>query len=242
MADKHSDKDPLFWNKVFGGILGSLLFFMVINEVGGVVYHPEKLDKPAYVIEVVESGAGAGAVEEVIDLAALLSAADVKKGERVAKKCISCHSFEKGGKTGTGPNLWGIFGDARAARAEFTKYSEALKSFEGVWDSESLFGFLENPKKYLKGTDMSFAGLRKPNDRANMIAYLMSMSDNPVTPEPAAPWPRRSLWPLRPRPRPKPWQICVASGNPSVTGARHALAMICHPNRPLIGCVSPWGL
>ena len=190
MAKKsgNSGKDELFWNKVFGGVLASVLGVMVINEVGGVVYSPEHLEEAAYVIEVPESASAGAAVEEEIDFGALLASADLAKGGKVAKKCLSCHSFEKGGKTGTGPNLWGVVNAPKGTRAGFGNYSKAMEAMGGSWDIDSLNAFLESPKKFMSGTGMSFVGLRKPQDRANMIAYLNSMGDSPVTfAAPAAP-------------------------------------------------------
>ena len=179
MADKHSGGDPLFWNKIFGGVLGSALFVMVAAEVGGILYHPDELGTAAYVIEVPEGGAAA--VEEApIDLGVLLASADAGKGARVSKKCASCHSFEKGDtRKKQGPNLWGVFGAMAASRDEFGDYSAAMTEMAKTWDAQTLFDFLKAPQKYLEGTDMVFAGLRKPEDRANLIAYLASLSDSP---------------------------------------------------------------
>jgi len=179
MADKHSGGDPLFWNKIFGGVLGSALFVMVVAEVGGILYHPNELETAAYVIDV--QSAGGGAVEEApIDLSVLLASADVGKGERVARKCSSCHTFDKGNtQKKTGPNLWDIFGEMAASKGDFDAYSDAMKAMGTAWDAETLFGFLQAPKNYLSGTTMGFAGLRKPEDRANLIAYLASLSDSP---------------------------------------------------------------
>ena len=107
-------------------------------------------------------------------IAELLQTASIEKGMKTAKKCISCHSFEAGGANKIGPALWGIVDREVGAGAGF-KYSEALAGLGGQWDYEALNGFLENPKKYAVGTNMAFAGLRKANDRANIIAYLDSL-------------------------------------------------------------------
>ena len=180
MAEKNSGGDPLFWNKIFGGVLGSALFVMVAAEIGGILYHPSELETAAYVIDV--QGGGAGAVEEApVDLSVLLASADAGKGERVARKCGSCHVFEKGNtQKKTGPNLYGIFGAMAASRDQFDAYSEAMKSYNKPWNAESLFAFLQAPKKYLQDTTMNFAGIKKPEDRANLIAYLASLSDSPT--------------------------------------------------------------
>ena len=103
-------------------------------------------------------------------------AGDAGKGAKVFKKCVSCHSFDIGGANKIGPALWGIVDRDIAVSAGFN-YSAALSDKDGVWDYEALNGFLENPKKYAKGTNMAFAGLRKAKDRANIIAYLDSLKD-----------------------------------------------------------------
>ena len=103
-------------------------------------------------------------------------AGDAEKGAKVFKKCVSCHSFDIGGGNKIGPALWGIV-DRDIAMATGFNYSSALSGKDGVWDYDALNGFLENPKKYAKGTNMAFAGLRKAKDRANIIAYLDSLKD-----------------------------------------------------------------
>jgi cytochrome c len=109
----------------------------------------------------------------------LLASADLARGETVAKKCLSCHTFGNGGKDSTGPNLWDVVGAERAAKAGFN-YSDAMATFGGAWSLESLDDYLRKPGKYIKGTRMAFAGIRKADDRANLIAYMRSQSDNPI--------------------------------------------------------------
>ena len=105
-----------------------------------------------------------------------MQTASIEKGVKVAKKCVSCHSFDIGGANKIGPALWGIVDRDIAASTGFN-YSSALSGKDGIWDYEALNGFLENPKKYATGTNMAFAGLRKAKDRANIIAYLDSLKD-----------------------------------------------------------------
>ncbi len=180
MAEKSgtSGKDDLLFNKIAGAVLSSILLILVIRLVGEAFYHPEPLDKPAYVIAVAETTDSHSEEPKVVDLATLLASADPDKGKRLAKKCAVCHTFDKGGKNGTGPNLWDVIGRPKAALANFN-YSPALKAAGGEWSYEELSHFLENPKGFISGTQMSFAGLRKPEDRAHLIAYMRTLSDNP---------------------------------------------------------------
>ncbi len=181
MADQngHSGKDGLLFNKIAGALLGSFLTIMVVREVGGALYHPESLETPAYAIEVPEGDAHDAVKVVEVDFSTLLASADSAKGARVAKKCAACHTFDKGGKNGTGPNLWGVVGRASASVSGFN-YSSALKSLGESWSFDTLSSFLESPKGFVKGTAMSFAGLRKPQDRANLLAYLRTLADNPL--------------------------------------------------------------
>lgn len=182
-------------NKIAGAVLASLLALLGLNKVTGAVYAPHGIETAAYTIEGVEEtpgpgGAGEPAAEPEIPLATLLASATVEGGERVAKQCISCHSFEKGGPNKTGPNLFAIVGSS-FAHLDGYGYSNALKEAKAagrVWSFEELNGYLENPKKYLPGNKMSFAGLRRAEQRADMIVYLRQYADSPV-PLPAPPPP-----------------------------------------------------
>ena len=142
-------------------------------------HNPSALSKVSYV----ETASTARTVDRapvvVIPLANLLANADLARGQTVAKKCLSCHTFGNGGKDSTGPNLWNVVGAERAAKAGFN-YSDAMATFGGAWSLESLDDYLRKPGKYIKGTRMAFAGIRKADDRANLIAYMRSQSDNPV--------------------------------------------------------------
>lgn len=176
-------QDALLVNKISAAILTAALIAMTAGFVASFIYQPSELAEDAYVIEVAES-AGAGAAAEAPagpePIAALLAAASVDDGKKVAKKCSACHKFEKDGKHGAGPALWNIVNADKGSAAGFTKYSSAMAAFEGDWTYEALNEFLYNPKKYIEGTGMNFKGLKKTKDRANIIAYLRSLSDNPA--------------------------------------------------------------
>ena len=119
------------------------------------------------------------AVVEKIDIAALMAMGDIAAGEKVFKKCAACHSIIKGGKNNIGPALWNVVGRKTGAVTDY-KYSKALASFNKEWTFEELNGYLIKPAKWIKGTKMAFAGLRKEKDRASVIKYLNQNSDSPV--------------------------------------------------------------
>ena len=116
---------------------------------------------------------------EKIDIAALMAMGDIAVGEKVFKKCAACHSIIKGGKNNIGPALWNVVGRKTGAVTDY-KYSKALASFDKEWTFEELNGYLIKPAKWIKGTKMAFAGLRKEKDRASVIKYLNQNSDSPV--------------------------------------------------------------
>jgi cytochrome c len=123
--------------------------------------------------------AAAPAAATPVDIAPLLAKADLKAGEIFAKKCAICHDFTKGGKNKIGPALWEIVGKDRGAAAGFA-YSAGFKTLGGKWDYQNLSEYLTAPQKYVKGTKMVFAGIPKPEERANVILYLRSLSDTPA--------------------------------------------------------------
>jgi cytochrome c len=179
----------LFWNKVAGVIIGGVLVVLIITELGHLLvpaHSVEELtaDNTAYPVDwAAIEGDGAGEVEVVeagpVDYGMLLASADISSGERITRRCQSCHTFDDGGATGTGPNLFDIVGRDIAAIAGFG-YSDALNDLEGGWSFEALDGFLESPRNFASGTAMSFAGLRNEDDRMDLIAYLRSLSNSPV--------------------------------------------------------------
>jgi len=141
--------------------------------------NPSALTKVAYVDNTEAVRITAKVAVPDVPLPNLLAAADLARGETVAKKCLSCHTFGLGGKDSTGPNLWDVVGADRARNADF-KYSTAMIEFGGAWTLDSLNDYLRKPGKYIKNTRMAFAGIRSDADRANLIAYMVSQSDNPV--------------------------------------------------------------
>lgn len=169
--------DPLGVNKWAAAIIAGLLLIMVISSVSETMFPEDDHTAVAYGIEVASAEGAVAVVEEAGPmLGELLMAADVTKGARVFAKCKSCHTTDAGGKNGTGPNLYGTLGRGIAAVDGF-KYSSALAGIDGIWGYEELDAWLASPKSFAPGTSMSFAGLRKPVDRANLIAFLRANAD-----------------------------------------------------------------
>mgnify|MGYP001223400969 CR=1 FL=1 len=174
--------DPLFVNKIVGAILTAGLLAMTVGFVSKLLYTPDISAKQAYVLAVPDKpaaatqAAAAPAGPEAV--AGLLAAASAENGKKLTKKCIACHTFNKRGKNKIGPALWDVVGRDKAAVAGF-KYSPALKGLGGAWGYEDLNKFIFKPKAFVKGTKMVFAGFKKAKDRADMIAYLRSLSGSP---------------------------------------------------------------
>lgn len=173
--------DTMTMTKTVGAVCGSLLVLMLVGWAGNALYtvgggehgeHAEGELTQAYTIDTGEDAAPAEGGGETVDVAALLAAGDAAAGEAVFKKCGSCHKLD--GSNGVGPHLDGVVGRNHASVEGFA-YSEAMAAKSGEpWTPEAIFAFLENPKQALPGTKMAFAGLPKPEDRANVIAFLAS--------------------------------------------------------------------
>jgi cytochrome c len=172
--------DSFEFNKYAGWGLAAVLSLLTINTVTASVFRPVKPERPSYVIEgVVEEVASAGPVEAEKPIAFYLASATVEKGEAVFKKCAACHTVEKGGANGIGPNLYGIVDDVHDHMPGYA-YSDALMAMKGKkWTWDDLSKWLTSPKTYAPGTKMAFAGVAKPEDRASLLLYLNSKDDAP---------------------------------------------------------------
>ena len=170
-------------NKIVAAVLMVALLIIGIGKLSNIIFHVEKPKTPGYSVEIVEttkvSSSTKTNVVEKIDIAALMAMGDVTIGEKVFKKCAACHSINKGGKNNIGPALYNVVG-RKVGIVEDYKYSKALASYDKEWTLEELNGYLVKPAKWIKGTKMAFAGLRKEKDRASVILYMNQNGDNPT--------------------------------------------------------------
>ena len=170
-------------NKIVAAILLVALLIIGISKVSSIIFFVEKPKTPGYSVEVEQVSSNISSAsevkEEIVDIAALMALGDVASGEKIFKKCAACHSIVKGGKNRIGPALYNVVGRDVAAIGDY-KYSKALEAYEKSWSFEELNGYLIKPAKWIKGTKMAFAGLRKEKDRASVIKYLNQNSDNPL--------------------------------------------------------------
>lgn len=208
--------DSFELNKVLGAVLGTLLFAMGLNIFSGVIYTPRKPVVPGYDLPAPEAAAepagGGDQAAQAEPLPILLASADVAKGQSAAKKCQACHNFEKGGANKIGPNLYGIVGRAKGSHEGFA-YSAAMKGKGGEWTFEDIYAFLANPKGYVPGTIMAFAGVSSPKERADIVDYLHTLAENPL------PLPTAAAEGAKPGPAPSAAQT-EQRPSPAVPGAR----------------------
>lgn len=171
-------------NKIVGAFCASLLVFMGLGFFAELVFHPSHKDgELAFALAIEDSGGGE---EEAVDIGAYFAQADIAKGEKVFKKCAACHKVEDGAN-GTGPYLYGVVDRPIDTAVGYTTYSGALLALGDKWTPEALFHFLEDPRKTAPGTKMGFAGLKKAQDRADLIAYLNEIDGSPdPLPQPGA--------------------------------------------------------
>jgi cytochrome c len=174
--------DSFETNKIMGAVLATCLVILSTSFAAGALFAPQKPAKPGFEIAVKEEAPAGGkeaapAPSEPIEK--LLQTASVEKGAVAAKKCGACHTFEKDGPNRVGPNLYGIVGDKKGEGRGFN-FSAAMKAKGGTWTYEDLNQFINNPKGFVPGTAMGFAGIQKDSERADVIDYLHTLSDNPV--------------------------------------------------------------
>ena len=171
-------------NKIVAAILLVALLLIGIGKLSNVIFYVEKPKTPSYSVEIEQAVVASTesiveTTKEKIDLSALMAMGDITTGEKVFKKCAACHSIVKGGKNNIGPALYNVVGRKIGSVNDY-KYSKALSEYGKEWTFEELNGYLIKPAKWIKGTKMAFAGLRKEKDRASVILYLNKNSDNPL--------------------------------------------------------------
>ena len=171
-------------NKIIAAILMVALLIIGLSKISDAIFYVEKPETPGYSVEVEQAiststTATEQKIEKLVDIAALMSMGDAVSGEKIFKKCAACHSIVKGGKNKIGPALYNVVGRQVGVVGDY-KYSKALINYKKEWTFEELNGYLIKPAKWIKGTKMAFAGLRKEKDRASVIKYLNQNSDNPL--------------------------------------------------------------
>lgn len=177
--------DSFEFNKIAGAVLFTVLCIMSLGIVAEMIYEPAAPEKPGYEIEVaaLPGGEGGGPAAATVEpIAVRLASADLGRGESAARKCGACHTFQKGEANKVGPNLWGIVGAVLGHLDNFS-YSATVREHKAsgdTWTYERLDEFLANPRGAMPGTIMAFAGVRRPEERSDIILYLRSLADSPV--------------------------------------------------------------
>ena len=176
--------DSFELNKIIAAVLLVALIIIGIGKLSNLIFYVEKPKTPGYVVEVEKAVSDSTQTKtdiaiKKVDISALMAMGDLAHGEKVFKKCAACHSIVKGGKNNIGPALYNVVNRKVGVVSDY-KYSKALSKYEKNWTFEELNGYLIKPAKWIKGTKMAFAGLRKEKDRASVILYLNQNSDNPI--------------------------------------------------------------
>jgi cytochrome c len=177
-------KDDLRWNKIFGAILATLLTIFILKQAAQMVFATTPPAKPgdAIAVQIASADSASAAPDTPPDWGTVLPTADVAAGATQSGKCLSCHNFANGGPNGTGPNNWGVIGRQPGTHPGFA-YSQAMTDFGKKvpkWDYDHIYMFLGGPQAYIDGTKMSFVGIKAPQDRINLIAWLRQQSSSPV--------------------------------------------------------------
>ena len=172
-------------NKILGALLGAAFVVFTISLLSDAIFANPPPRTPGYILKAAAptGESAAAAAPKRVEISALLLSADAAKGEAIFKRCQACHDGTRGGPNKVGPNLWGVIGRAVASHPGFN-YSPAMKAFsmggKAHWDYQMVSDFITAPRDYVKGTLMTFAGLPDGNDRANVIAFLRTLSDDPL--------------------------------------------------------------
>ena len=169
-------------NKIVAAVLLVALLIIGIGKLSNIIFYVEKPETPGYSVEVEQATtieSTEQTEEQKVDISALMAMGDISSGEKIFKKCAACHSIVKGGPNNIGPALYNVVGRKVGGLTDY-KYSKALIEYGKEWSFEELNGFLIKPAKWIKGTKMAYAGLRKEKDRASVIKYLNENSDSPL--------------------------------------------------------------
>ena len=171
-------------NKIVASIILAVILVLGINKISDVIFYVEKPEKSAYQVANVSTSTTVEVTSESQstgsgDIMVLFTSVSASEGEKIFKKCAACHSIAKGGANKIGPALWGVLGRKVGSVSDY-KYSKAMASYGKSWSFEEMSGFLLKPKEWIKGTKMSFMGLKKAKDRAAVILYMNQNTDNPL--------------------------------------------------------------
>ncbi|HIF25751.1 MAG TPA: cytochrome c family protein [Micavibrio sp.] len=173
--------DNMEFNKIFAAILVAGIVAYLGGFISHKLVHPHSLEKDAVAIEGIAGSAAGGPTKPTgpEPILAMIADADIAQGEKLSRACAACHSFDNGGPNGTGPNLWNKINASVASKPGFD-YSDAMKAHGGTWTYAEMNHFLWKPKAYIEGTKMNYLGLKKPEDRAALIAWLRTLSSSPA--------------------------------------------------------------